>query len=215
MYRIRIRFCRGPELKFISHLDIMRMWHRVFQRAGIPLAYSEGFNPQPRVALAAPLAIGITSEAELMDVFCAKWVSPHYLVEAVSSQLPQGIKILQALPVPLTQPSLQAMIRFAHYRVEVVTDENEEQLQQSLDSMLALEHLPWQHQRDTGTRNYDLRPLVDELFLAGCEQGKATIEMCLRCDSGGSGRPEQVVKALGLEERPCAIHRTRLTLKAG
>lgn len=214
MFRIRIKFCRGAELKYISHLDIMRMWHRVFQRAGIPLAYSEGFNPQPRLALAAPLAIGITSEAELMDVYCAKWVSPHYLVDSVTNQLPKGVKILQTSPVPLPQPSLQAMMRFAHYRVEVPTDKDEEQLKQDLDSLLALESLPWQHQRDTGIRKYDLRPLIDDLFLAHSEKGGCTLEMCLRCDSGGSGRPEQVVKALGIEGYPSAVHRTRLILKA-
>ena len=68
MQRLRIRFRRGPELKYISHLDIMRLWHRALQRAGISLAYSQGFNPHPKISLAAPLALGITSEAELMDI---------------------------------------------------------------------------------------------------------------------------------------------------
>ena len=58
MQRLRIRFCRGQEVKFISHLDIMRLWQRAFNRAGIALAYSEGFNPHPRLSLAAPLALG-------------------------------------------------------------------------------------------------------------------------------------------------------------
>ena len=70
MQRLRVRFSRGQEVKFISHLDIMRLWQRALHRAGIALAYSEGYTPHPRISLAAPLALGITSEAELMDVFC-------------------------------------------------------------------------------------------------------------------------------------------------
>ncbi|KPK23033.1 MAG: hypothetical protein AMJ70_04475, partial [Dehalococcoidia bacterium SG8_51_3] len=68
MQRLRIKYCRGEELKYISHLDIMRLWQRALNRAGISLAYSEGFHPHPKISLAAPLAIGVTSEAELMDV---------------------------------------------------------------------------------------------------------------------------------------------------
>ena len=68
MQRLRIRFSRGEELKFISHLDIIRLWERALRRARIGLAYSEGFSPHPRISLAAPLSLGITSDAELMDV---------------------------------------------------------------------------------------------------------------------------------------------------
>ena len=58
MQRLRIRFRRGLAVKFVSHLDIMRLWQRALIRAGMPLAYSEGFNPRPRLSLAAPLAVG-------------------------------------------------------------------------------------------------------------------------------------------------------------
>ena len=64
MQRLRIRFSRGEEIKYISHLDIMRMWERVLRRAELPLAYSEGFSHHPRISLAVPLAIGVTSDAE-------------------------------------------------------------------------------------------------------------------------------------------------------
>ena len=125
MQRLRIRFCRGEEIKFISHLDIIRLWQRALHRAQIPLAYSEGFNPRPRISLAAPLAIGVTSEVELMDMFCTKWVSPHWFTSAVSRQLPPGIKILQVFSLALNQPSLQSQVRYVEYKVEVAT-ENEE-----------------------------------------------------------------------------------------
>jgi radical SAM-linked protein len=115
MQRLRIRFCRGEEVKFISHLDIMRLWQRALNRAGVPLAYSEGFNPHPRMSLAAPLALGVTSEAELMDVVLAKWVSPHSFTSAVSRQVPDGFEIRQVFNMPLIMPSLQSLVRYAEY----------------------------------------------------------------------------------------------------
>lgn len=212
MFRLRLRFKRGPEIKFISHLDIIRLWQRAFRRAGIPLAYSEGFNPHPRISLAAPLALGVTGEAELMDIFVAKQVSPHNLEAAVSRQLPPGMEILQVYLIATTLPSLQSRIRNAEYRVEVETGKDEKEVEAVLASLLSKEHLPWQHQRDTGIRSYDLRALIDDLWLTSWHSGYCTIGMRLRCDSGGSGRPEQVVKALGFSQ-PRSIHRSRLILE--
>jgi len=213
MQRLRIRFCRGEETKFISHLDIMRLWQRALHRAGIPLAYTEGFSPHPRISLAAPLPVGITSQAELMDIFCTKWVSPHSFTTAVSRQLPPGIKILQVYPVAPTMPSLQSQVGYAEYEVEVETEKDKQDIESALASLLSVKHLPWHHERDTGTRNYDLRALIDDLWLFDWHSGYGTIGMRLRCDSGGSGRPEQVAAALGFTQYPHSIHRTKLILK--
>jgi len=215
MQRLRIRFRRGEEVKFISHLDIMRLWQRALKRAGISLAYSEGFNPHPRISLAAPLAVGITSDAELMDIVLAKWLSPHSFAAVVSQQLPPGIEILQVYQIALTMPSLQSQVRFVEYRVELETEKGQKDIESAINSLLSMEHLPWQHQRDTGPRHYDLRALIDGLRLTDQRKGHCTIEMRLRCDSGGSGRPEQVTAALGFEQYPKSIRRTKLILKTG
>ncbi len=212
MYRLRFRFKRGPEIKFISHLDIIRLWQRAFRRAGIPLAYSEGFNPHPRISLAAPLALGITSEAELMDIVTTRLVSPHTFKESVNRQLPPGIGIREVHLIAMTLPSLQSQIRYTEYWVEVEAEKEPGAVEAALASLLAKEHLPWQHQRDTGPRSYDLRALVSDLWLISWHGGGGTIGMRLRCDSGGSGRPEQVVKALGFK-KPRSTHRFRLILE--
>ena len=212
MQRLRIRFSRGEELKFISHLDIMRLWQRALHRAGIPLAYSEGFSPHPRISLAAPLAVGITSQAELMDAFCSKWVSPHFFTDALSQQLPAGIEILQVYSVAPTMPSLQSQVSQAEYEVKLETEKDKSTIESALTSLLSAKQLPWHHQRDTGTRNYDLRALIDDLWLIHWRSGYGTIGMRLRCDSGGSGRPEQVAAALGFDH-PTSIRRTKLILK--
>jgi len=214
MQRLRIRFSRREEIKFISHLDIMRLWQRALHRAEIPLAYTEGFSPHPRISLAAPLAVGVTSQAELMDVFCSKWVSPHFFTNAVSQQLPAGIEIVQVYSVAPTMPSLQSQVGYAEYEVELETEKDQAAVKAALASLLSAEQLAWHHERDTGTRNYDLRALIDDLWLIDWCQGYPHIGMRLRCDSGGSGRPEQVTAALGFS-RPTSIHRTKLLLKTG
>jgi radical SAM-linked protein len=212
MQRIRIRFSRGEKLKFISHLDIMRLWQRALHRAGIPLAYTEGFSPHPRISLAAPLAVGVTSQSELMDVFCNKWVSPHSFTTALNQQLPPGIAISQVHMVAPTMPSLQSQVSYAEYEVEIETEKDQAGIKTAIDSLLSLGKLPWHHQRDTGTRSYDLRALINNLWLVNWRRGHCAIGMRLRCDSSGSGRPEQVAAALGFD-RPTSISRTRLILK--
>ncbi|MFC1940641.1 TIGR03936 family radical SAM-associated protein, partial [Chloroflexota bacterium] len=162
----------------------------------------------------APLAVGVTSEAELMDIFVTKWVSPHWFSAATSQQLPAGIEILGVYQVAPTMPSLQSQVRYAEYNVEVEIDKRTEDIETAVSSLLSLEHLPWQHHRDTGRRSYDLRALIDDLWLISWHKPYCNIGMRLRCDNrSGSGRPEQVVSALGLTHYPQSIHRTRLILE--
>jgi radical SAM-linked protein len=212
MNRLRIRFKRGPEVKYISHLDIIRVWVRAFRRAGIELAYSEGFNPHPRISLAAPLATGVTGDAELMDVYISDAVSPHNFTDAVNRQMPTGMQILNTCQVDAGLPALQAQLTAAEYAVEVAAGEGVDCIGQALTAMLASKQFPWQHERDTGIKSYDLRPLIEDLWLESYNNNIAVIGMRLVCDNRGSGRPEQVVKALGLGY-PRSVHRTRLILK--
>jgi len=213
MQRLRIRFRRGEELRFISHLDLMRLWQRALHRAGIPLAYSQGFRPRPRISLAAPLPVGVTSEAELMDVFLTKPTSPHFFTAALTHQLPPGIEILQVYQIAPAQPSLQSQVRYAEYKVEMETEKEPGDIESAITSLLSVNHLPWQHQRDGNLRSYDLRKLVDDLWLIDWQDRYCTIGMRLRCDNSGSGRVEQVAAALGFSHYPQSIHRTKLILK--
>ena len=117
--RLRMTFGRSDDMKYISHLDMMRFWERALRRAEIPVSYSEGFSPHAQISLAAPLAVGTTSEAELMDVFLDKPMAPKQLIQQVTQQLPAGITIIAAQEVGLALPSLQADIRFAEYVVDI------------------------------------------------------------------------------------------------
>jgi len=95
----------------------------------------------------------------------------------------------------------------------VETEKEQQGIESALASLLSVKQLPWHHQRDTGTHNYDLRALIDDLWLTDWHSDYCTIGMRLRCDSSGSGRPEQVAAALGFTHHPRSIHRTKLVLK--
>ena len=212
MQRLRLKFGRGEEIKFLSHLDLMRLWERALRRAVLPLAYSEGFTPHPRIALAAPLPVGVTSQAEVMDVFLSRWLSPDSFVAQAKKQLPQSLDLLEAWPVGLDTPSLQSQVRFAEYEVKVETEKDGLEVEAALRSLLSAGELPWHHFRDTGARHYDLRALVDDLWLIDHHGSLCVLGMRLRCDATGTGRPEQVTKALGFSQRPKSIHRIELIL---
>jgi radical SAM-linked protein len=212
MFILRVRFSRGEELKYISHLDIIRVWVRALRRAQIPLEYTEGFSPHPRISLAVPLSVGVTADNELMDISMTKIVSPHWFVDTVNRQLPAGLKVLEATPIGPNVPSLQSQVRFTQYQVVVNTDKNEEEVKTAIDTLLAMESLPWHHERDTGRKSYDLRGLIDDIWLIEHKKTACVLGMRLRCDETGSGRPEQVALALGFSEYPESIQRTKLLL---
>jgi radical SAM-linked protein len=209
--RFRVRFRRGEEVKYITHLDLMRSWERAMRRAGVALAYSEGYTPHPRLSLAVPLAVGVTSSAELMDVFLSRRIAPRDFMHSVSAQLPAGIEILEVAEVGLGLPSLQSEARWARHRVEGPFLGVAEEVRSAVDRFLAAESIPWEHMRDKEVRRYDIRTLVRDLWVDEAPSGSYALGMVLRCDNTATGRPEQVVAALGLPE-PTVIHRQELVL---
>jgi radical SAM-linked protein len=209
--RFRVRFRRGEEVKYISHLDLMRCWERALRRAGMALAYSEGHTPHPRLALAAPLAVGVTSSAELLDVFLTRPTATSELMRSVGEQLPAGIEIMEVVEVGLGLPSLQSEVRWAGYRVEGPFDGAPEDVRSAVDRFLAAESIPWEHMREKQVRKYDIRALVRDLRADDAPQGSYALAMVLRCDNTATGRPEQVVAALSLPG-PLVIHRRELVL---
>jgi len=206
--RLRIKYSRSIELKYISHLDLMRLWERTFKRAGIPVAYSEGFNPRPRLSFGSPLAVGITSESELLDIFLEQRISPHHLMTNVSNQLPDGIAICELQEVGLKVPSMQSQATLAEYEVTVKTDKSLKEVTLVAEDFLNCEHIQWQHIRDKKTKEYDIRALVENIHVLDCQNGECTLEMRLKI----SARAEQIAAALGFSGHPDSIHRTNIIL---
>jgi radical SAM-linked protein len=212
MQRLRVKFSRNEDLKFLSHLDLMRLWERVFRRAKVSLTYSEGFNPHPKISLAAPLQVGVTSQGELMDIWIDEWISPNNFLKQIKEQLPPGIDLSEAIVVVPEEPSLQSRVRFAEYMIAVETDKDAGEVESMIKSLLDRDKIDWHHSRNKEERHYDLRPLIDDVWFISMEDSRCLLGMRLKCDSSGTGRPEQVLKALGFASHPGNIHRTRLIL---
>jgi radical SAM-linked protein len=209
--RLRLRFACSPEAAEIGHLDLARTWERAFREAGIAVSYSQGNRPHPRLTIAAGLPMGVTSEGELLDIILAQRVQPAELVERVRAHLPPGLTPLEAKEGGMGLPSLPSSVRWADYEVDVPVAGDGPDVAAAVASFLAAESVPWEDTRGEKTRRYDLRPLVQELRVEKPCDGALRLSMRLRCDSAGVGRPEQVVKALGLPE-PARVHRRRLVL---
>ncbi len=209
-HRLRIAFAKGEEIKYISHLDLMRLWERALRRARVPLAYSKGFNPRPKISLAAPLPLGFTGRAELMDVLLTRRTSPLDFAKRVRAALPPGLNIVSAEEVYIKLPALQTQVRWSEYRATVASDEGLEEMERRVEQILAADALPRLKKRKGREREYDLRPLIEALWIEGEREGVYILRMRLRTEAQATGRPDEVLEALGLGDRPWAIERIRL-----
>ncbi len=210
--RLRLTYARGEVLRWVSNLDLMRFWERALRRAGLPLAYSEGFTPHPQISIAAALPVGFTSEAEVVDVYLSQPAPPARVTRELSRQMPPGIDLRSVEEVGLGLPSVQSQVRSAEYEVDVPADRPPAEVEAAIERLLALETLPWEHRRETKVRRYDLRAQVNDVrLLREAPDGVLRLRMLLRTDQESTGRPEQVAAALALGP-PLRVHRRRLVL---
>ncbi len=216
--RLRITFTRDETLKYIGHLDMARTWQRIARRANLPLAYSEGFNPQPRMSFAAALPVGCTSDHEELDMV----LSPPCVIDEVKAQLdralPQGMKVIAITAMPLGAPALQMQLAAAEFEITVEDEEAIEPLLERVSQFLAATDV----MRDRRGKVYNLRPLVQALSIApanvlAVEQGRAgradrvvIIRSRLQATPDGTGRPNELAAALGLDPAAVKIKRTNL-----
>jgi radical SAM-linked protein len=207
--RLRLTLAKGEEVKYISHLDLMRLWERALRRASVPLDYSKGFNPRPKISIAFPLAVGVTGERELMDVTLERRLAPRDFASAVARQLPAGIVLLEVEEVYPTLPPLQTQVQAAEYLATVEAGETVQQTQARLDALLGSGELP----RQRRGKAYDLRPLVEKLWLESSDADEHTLGMRLRAGEGGTGRPDEVLDQLDLADHVRGITRTRLVFE--
>lgn len=116
---LRLRLAKEGDARFLGHLDLMRALERAIRRAGLPLAYTGGFNPQPRLVAASALALGASSEAELFDVGLSHPVDPGEGAALLAGQLPRGLRLLAARAVGEARPSLAEALAWAAYRLRL------------------------------------------------------------------------------------------------
>ncbi|MCX7855473.1 MAG: TIGR03936 family radical SAM-associated protein [Anaerolineae bacterium] len=208
--RWRITYTVKGPLRYISHLEQVRVWERAIRRAGLPLAYSGGFTPRPRLQVAAPLPLGFASEAEWLDLWLEQPVEPETIVQALTSTLPEGLAIRSIEEVPLSAPSLPSQVAAAEYEVAVETAVPAEEIRRRIEELLAAETLP----RERRGRPYNLRPLILSLRLEEVRAGEGVLTMLLSAREGATGRPEEVLDALGLADGFFRVTRRRIHLTA-
>ena len=115
--RLRITFTKQGALRYTGHLDLHKMLERSIRRAKLPLAYSQGYHPQPKLNLAAALPLGFSSRAEVMDIWLNEDVED--VPATLQAHVPPGLTILQADQVDDRAPSLQSQVTAAEYQVEI------------------------------------------------------------------------------------------------
>jgi radical SAM-linked protein len=210
LWRVRLTFAKGEALKYISHLDLARAWERLFRRAGLPVAHSQGFNPRPRFQIASGLPVGVTGRAELLDVWLAEGLAPTDVLARLRPVSPPGLEVLAAEEVDLRAPALQARVQAADYIALLDTAEPLEGIRARIAALLAATTLPRQRHHKGKQQSYDLRPLVQSLAVRPAPGGAVVLEMRLQASAEGAGRPDQVLEVLGLSLAARVIERTKL-----
>ena len=206
--RYRITFAKTSAMRFTSHLDTHHAWERTLRRAQIPLVYSQGFNPRPRISLGAALPLGCTSECELIDVWLEGECSPADLLQDLRRVAPLGLNIKVVERVEKRQPSLQTQVIAVEYEAYIDPAPRLEELRSSVQTLLDAEALP----RQRRGKDYDLRPLIEAIEVMPDNEEGPQLKMRLAAREGATGRPEEVLLALNLDPTLTRSHRTRMIL---
>jgi len=208
--RIRITFAKNGALRYVGHLDLHKMWERVTRRAGLSLAYSQGFHPSPKIQLAAALPLGFSSRCELVDLWVEGETDLERLPGTLQGAVPPGLRILNVAEVEEKSPPLQTQILSAEFEAVLSGEKNRSDLDKKLSTVLHADSLP----RERRGKAYDLRPLIEELKLIDPDaDGHPRLFMRLSAREGATGRPEEVLDALGLPLDGIHTERTRLIFK--
>lgn len=200
--RIRFTFSKQGALRYTGHLDLHTLLERAMRRAGLPLAYSQGFHPTPRIQLAAALPLGFSSRAEIMDIWLTENREVPQIRKDLQANLPSGIQILHAEQVADRAPALQTRVIAAEYEV-ILPPEDASDLNSKISRILDANSLP----RERRGKPYDLRPLIEEIKLC---QPETSIFMRLAARESATGRPEEVLAELGIPLETAHVERTRL-----
>jgi len=196
-------FRKGEAVKYISHLDLLRAWERILRRARLPLAYTHGFSPHPRITIAMPLAVGCSGENEILDVLLEREDEDapdlaRRVQDALEPAMPPGISVVSVTEVSRRSPALATHFARARYRI-ALKDIDRTEVESRVTELLSKREAPVQFHRKT----FDLRPLVGSLaLLPGSPEEPDVIHLdavLLRDERGRTGRPDALIQALELE----------------
>jgi radical SAM family uncharacterized protein/radical SAM-linked protein len=192
LYRWRARFEKAGRSRFLGHLDLVRALTMALRRAGVQVAYSQGFKPHPKVSLSPALSLGVSSRGEFIDFETQAPLDGERFLEQVNRTLPEGIRFTAVVPADLTAPSLQEVITRAVYRA-VVPGASRDELAAGAEAFLARSEFPVVRARKgKPDKVLDLRPMIEDLGLDG--DGRLLFTLVL--DPNGSPRLPEVLTAV-------------------
>jgi len=223
--RYRIRFSKSEPARFTSHLDVGRALERAFRRGQLPVAWTQGKEPRPRVAFGPPLPLGMTSDAEYLDVVFARDV-PETFLGTMSDVLPEGLALTAAAPVRNEAASLASAIQFADYEVwfpdsllehdlaGVSFDGLKERLESRVAEVKASDTFEIIRVRKERTQTINARPSLKKMDVVRDDGGRPVLSLRLTLNQPDSIRPEPLTAALcdwvAFDERLLRVHRTGL-----
>jgi radical SAM-linked protein len=155
--RIRIRYAKRGPLRFTSHRDFARAFERAIQRAGVPIAYSQGFTPHPKISYASASPTGVASEAEYLEIALREQADPGQVALALDAALSPGLDVLEA--VPAQGGSLADRMQASLWRIELpgVADDT---ARSATEQFLARAEVPVERMTKQGRRSFDARAAV-------------------------------------------------------
>jgi radical SAM-linked protein len=206
--RLRLTFRKEGATRYIGHLDLARTLERSLNRAGIPVAYTQGFNKRPRMQLASALPLGYLSECEMADIYLSERMEPEAAQAQMMSKMAPGIVVWRVEEVPLKAPAVQSITAVSAYTALLLDPIDPAALRQRIAGLLAAESII----RERRSKAYDLRPLIETVSLAETEEGAPLIEMRLVMKPGKTGRPDEVLRSLDLDPMAARITRTEIVL---
>ncbi len=214
--RLRVRFAKTGEMALLSHLDLVRMLERALRRSQLPVSFTGGFHPLPRLQLALALPLGAEADSDWLDLSFTEVVQPEQLMDRLAPLLPQGFALLEAHGVPVKSPALSQMLQSAHWRLCLEPSgadplPAERRCQEALGELLGAEALPLEElDRQGRRRRRDLRPLLLDLHWhhwspQRLELGLETLVQA----NGRSLKPDQLRQLLA-QRLGCELQQTQL-----
>lgn len=192
--RYVIKFAKESDIKFISHLDLMRTIHRVIRRAGLPVEYSKGFNPHMNVSIAQPLSVGVYSKGEYLDVVMTEEVAEDLIIDKLNGSSPLAIRFLEVIKVADSTadgkkiPQVASIIEAALYKIRIKYDDVEMGYK-DLEDLLKQDQWNTIKKGKKGEKEVDIRRLVKE-FKFKIEGSSIEIEALIACGSKENLSPD-------------------------
>jgi radical SAM family uncharacterized protein/radical SAM-linked protein len=189
--RVRIVFNKRGDLRFLGHLEMARMFERACRRARIPLSFTGGYSPKPRITFALSLPTGTEALAEWLDLELSEALPPEDVMNKLNDQLPSGIRVVESWKVPVDVPALNGRVRFMNY--EALLPESWKDLDEKIQDLMNRPKVPVVRVRKGKERTLDLK---DYLFSMGSPDDRTlTFSLALKGEEG-SARPQEVLQAL-------------------